>query len=100
MGYNTEFTGHINIEPALSAQEIEFIKNHSETRRMLRAKGAYYISTAGDFGQVREEDIINYNNRQSRSLAFGANGRAAMTACALNGMVGENFIKLPSGCNG
>lgn len=61
MGYTTEFLGQIEITPPLSQEEINFLEKFSETRRMNRHNGPYYVDNAGDFGQDREDDIIDYN---------------------------------------
>lgn len=61
MGYTTEFDGSVSIEPPLNEQEIAFLKVFSGTRRMNRKKGPYYAVDDGDYGQNREDDIINYN---------------------------------------
>ena len=61
MGYTTSFWGQITIEPALSEKEITFLKKFSETRRMLREKGEYFIGGTGMAGQGRDPDIIDFN---------------------------------------
>ena len=60
MGYTTYFDGSVTVEPPLSAQEVDFLNKFSESRRMDRKNGPYYIG-GGDFGQAREEDVIDYN---------------------------------------
>jgi len=60
MGYTTEFEGSVTVTPALNEQEVDFINRFSDSRRMLRTNGPYYIG-GGDFGQARENDIIDYN---------------------------------------
>lgn len=60
MGYTTDFTGSVTISPPLNAEEVAYLKKFNETRRMERTKGPYYCGE-GDFGQDREDDIINYN---------------------------------------
>lgn len=60
MGYTTEYSGTINIEPALNAQEIAYINKFIETRRMKRTKGPYYIGdNPYDMGGV---DVLDINN--------------------------------------
>ncbi len=61
MGYTTEFEGHVTISPPLSAEEVGYINKFSESRRMHRKKGPYYLGT-GPYGQDREADVINYNS--------------------------------------
>jgi len=60
MGYTTEFWGQIDVVPALNEKEIEYLTKFSETRRMLRKNGDYYLGK-GMCGQDHEEDIIDYN---------------------------------------
>jgi len=60
MGYTTEFEGSITIEPPLNGKEIEYLNKFSETRRMNRHNGPYYLGQ-GDFGMDSESDIINPN---------------------------------------
>lgn len=61
MGYHTEFFGHINVEPPLSPEEIEFLNKFNQTRRMLRKNGPYYVDNKGYAGQDPEPDIVDYN---------------------------------------
>ncbi len=61
MGYSTDFSGSINIEPPLDAQEIEFINKFSESRRMERTKGPYFVDGSGYHGQNADDDIVDYN---------------------------------------
>ncbi len=61
MGYTTEFSGSITVEPPLNAEEIAYLNNFAGTRRMHRRSGPYYCGT-GMCGQDLEDDIINYNN--------------------------------------
>lgn len=60
MGYTTDFHGSIKIEPALSQEEADFLNAFSGSRRMNRAQGPYHIGS-GDFGQDRDDDIVDYN---------------------------------------
>ncbi len=61
MGYTTEFTGSISIEPGLNQEEIDYLNKFAESRRMKRNFGPYYIGT-GEFGQDNEPDIADYNS--------------------------------------
>jgi len=67
MGYTTEFDGSLDITPALSNKQVEFINTLTNTRRMGRnveakygVEGEFYFGQ-GDSGQDREPNIINYN---------------------------------------
>lgn len=61
MGYSTEFDGFIEIHPPLNKQEVEYLKNFANTRRMEREKGPYYVDGTGYSGQGHDNDIKNYN---------------------------------------
>jgi hypothetical protein len=61
MGYTTEFSGKVEVSPPLNAEEIAFLNKFSETRRMHRANGPYFVDGGGLMGQAREVDIIDYN---------------------------------------
>ena len=61
MGYTTTFSGGIVIDPPLNKAEIDYLNKFSETRRMNRTSGPYFIDGSGDFGQGCDKDIIDYN---------------------------------------
>ena len=61
MGYTTDFDGEVGISPPLSEKEIKYINMFSDTRRMDRENGPYYVGGGGMCGQDHEEDIIDYN---------------------------------------
>jgi len=61
MGYTTEFSGYIEVDPPLNDGEIAYINKFAESRRMNRRNGPYYLGT-GDYGQDHEDDIIDYNS--------------------------------------
>lgn len=61
MGYTTEFSGQISVEPPLSAEEVEFLYKFANTRRMKRKKGPYYVDGLGFKGQDREVDVLDQN---------------------------------------
>lgn len=62
MGYTTDFSGSIAVDPPLNAQEIQFLRKFSETRRMDRTKGPYFVDGSGFMGQDHEADIASYNS--------------------------------------
>lgn len=62
MGYTTEFAGSIKVEPPLTQREMEFLKKFSETRRMKRKNGPYFVDGSGFYGQGADPDIISYND--------------------------------------
>jgi len=61
MGYTSDFTGYVTVEPPLNESEVAFLSKFSGTRRMHRDKGPYYVDNAGFAGQDREDDILDYN---------------------------------------
>lgn len=62
MGYTTEFMGGIDVVPALNEQEIEFLRVFSETRRMKRKEGPYYVDRDGNYGQdLDNPNVIDSN---------------------------------------
>lgn len=61
MGYTTDFTGKISIEPPLSVKEMQFINKFAETRRMDCTQGPYYVDRGGMCGQATDSNVINSN---------------------------------------
>ena len=59
MGYSTDFTGRIEIEPPLNEAERDYLHLFSATRHMHREKGPFFVD--GKFGHGSEEDVINCN---------------------------------------
>ena len=65
MGYTTDFSGQITVEPPFNEQEMEFLRKFSRTRRMNRTKGPYFVDGTGDFGQGADFDILDHNRPPS-----------------------------------
>lgn len=61
MGYTTYFDGEISIEPPLDAEEVAYLQKFSDTRRMDRKKGPYFVGGTGMFGQGNDPDILDSN---------------------------------------
>lgn len=61
MGYTTEFSGHVTIDPPLNREEVTFLTKFAQTRRMNRLNGPYFVDGSGDFGQGNDPDIVNFN---------------------------------------
>ena len=83
MGYTTDFIGSFKLSSVLTFDQVNYLRNFSETRRMSRhsnkllnvpdpirkavnlplgEEGEYYIGNKGDnFGQNHDESIIDYN---------------------------------------
>jgi hypothetical protein len=62
MGYTTNFGGSVTIEPPLNEDEISFLQDFNETRRMKRKNGPLFIDGSGNFGQNRLPDIEDFNS--------------------------------------
>lgn len=58
MGYTTEFYGAVEIYPPLNEKEKEFLQKFSDSRRMDRKNGPYYVEDSSFLGQ---SDIYDYN---------------------------------------
>ena len=61
MGYTTEFEGHVTVEPPLNEDEINFLNKFSDTRRMNRGNGPYFVDGTGYAGQGHDPDITDFN---------------------------------------
>jgi len=48
MGYSTDFSGSISIEPPLNDSEVEYLESFAETRHMVRKEGQYFIGDTED----------------------------------------------------
>lgn len=65
MGYTTDFIGHIDIDPALNQDEIEYLTAFSESRRFDRVEGPYAVpGNPAAENQAGRADIDN--DRYSR----------------------------------
>jgi hypothetical protein len=60
MGYTTEFDGFITIQPPLSEEERKYLLKFSDTRRMLRVNGPYFVGGSG-FKGGDDSDVLSYN---------------------------------------
>lgn len=72
MGYHTEFRGQFDFNKPLSDKMYSFLKLFNETRRMKRnlpdvfgIEGEFYVFGNGDYGQEREDSIVDYNKEPS-----------------------------------
>ena len=59
--YTTDFYGSVTVEPPLNQAEITYLRKFSDTRRMDRKRGPYFVEGSGLFGQGQDEDIRDYN---------------------------------------
>lgn len=60
MGYNTDFSGRVEVVPPLNAGEVAFLKAYARERHVDRVQGPYYVG-AGRSPSDRS-DIRGYNN--------------------------------------
>lgn len=67
MGYSTDFEGGIEIEPALNADEIAYLLKFSESRRMDRENGPYFVDGDGMCGQGDGPDEVYEHNHPHSS---------------------------------
>lgn len=62
MGYTTEFSGAVTIEPPLNEAEVSFLNDFRGTRRMKRSGGPYFVKGNGYAGQDDGPDVIQDHN--------------------------------------
>lgn len=96
MGYTTDFSGSISVEPPLSQEEIAFLTKFNETRRMARKKGPYYVDNAGFCGLEAEEDILDYNRPPSEQPSLWCQWRPTDDGCAIEWDGVEKFYESPT----
>lgn len=61
MGYTTYFTGEIEIDPLLNVEELNFLMQFAETRRVKRTQGPYYIEGTSRCGGGTKNGVIDGN---------------------------------------
>jgi hypothetical protein len=68
MGYTTEFRGSFELNKPLDEKTNDFLVKLSKTRRMARnlpkeygVEGEFYVDGSGEYGQDKEDNIIDYN---------------------------------------
>lgn len=61
MGYTTDFSGQVKVDPPLNAEEITFLTKFNKTRRMDRTHGPYFVDGSGFHGQDHDNDIVDFN---------------------------------------
>ena len=61
MGYTTEFTGSVTVEPPLNPAEIAYLRAFADSRRMSRERGPYFVNGDGFRGQSQDSDVKGYN---------------------------------------
>ena len=91
MGYTTYFSGDLSIEPPLNADEISFLNDLAETRRMDRTKGPLYVKGSGYMGQEKDDDITNYNSPHPDQPGLWLHWRPSSDGTSLEWDGGEKF---------
>lgn len=68
MGYTTDFSGTLKLNKQLTLDDKTFLEKLASTRRMARnvdpkygVEGEFYVESTDDFGQGRDDNIIDYN---------------------------------------
>jgi len=69
MGYSTDLFGSLKLNKQLSLDDKTYLEKFSSTRRMARnfpndeygVEGEFFVDGEGDFGQGKEDNIIDYN---------------------------------------
>lgn len=69
MGYTTDFEGSFSFDKPLDSETLSFLQKFNETRRMKRklskeygVEGEFYVDGTGEFGQGREDNVIDHNS--------------------------------------
>jgi hypothetical protein len=87
MGYTTDFIGHIDIEPALNQDEIEYLTAFSESRRYDRANGPYAVPgnpSAENQAGPADVDIDRYNRPGPGQPQLWCQWEPCWTGCCLS----------------
>lgn len=71
MGYTTEFDGTVSVEPPLNPSERAYLLKFSQTRRMDRSGGPYFVDGSGMMGQGDGPDTI-FDYKPPERRAAGA----------------------------
>lgn len=62
MGYTTEFFGEITVTPALNHDEIDYLRDFANSRRMHRTRGPLYAVPSNSWGQSGDtDDVLSFN---------------------------------------
>lgn len=61
MGYTTYFSGEVTVEPPLNQDEIAYLRDFNQSRRMDREEGPYHAVPGSDHGQTSTPGVRNYN---------------------------------------
>jgi hypothetical protein len=111
MGYTTDFTGHLNFDKPLTAEQVKYIQTFSRTRRMARdvkelrrlyngeyglngnygKEGEYFCKNDGDHGQTQDASIITYNHEPSTQPSLWCQWTVSDDGARLEWDGGEKF---------
>lgn len=61
MGYTTDFDGEVEVSPPLNEAEAAYLRKFSETRRMDRERGPFFVGGEGYRGQGESGDVRDNN---------------------------------------
>jgi hypothetical protein len=95
VGYHTEFSGSIGIEPALSQAEREYLMKFSGTRRMQRTRGPYFVDGTGAYGQDHEADVLNHNSPPDGQPELWCHWAPSADGKSIEWNGGEKFYSSP-----
>lgn len=62
MGYTTYFDGHVTLDPPLTPEQRDYINKFSNSRRMDRENGPYFVDGEGYCGQDHGPDEVYDHN--------------------------------------
>ena len=83
MGYPTDFIGHIDIEPALNADEIAYLTAFTESRRFTRPGGPYDVPGNPRAEQAGDFDPHLYNQPSQGQPGLWCAWEACWEGCCL-----------------
>lgn len=87
MGYTTDFSGQVKVDPPLNQAEIEYLKKFSYTRRMKRGNGPYFVDDTGSHGA----DVTDYNSPPAGQPGLWCQWRPTDDGSAIEWDEGEKF---------
>lgn len=65
MGYSTEFTGTVSVDPPLNGPEMAYLRKFAQSRRYQCSGGPYHVETDGDWNRHSGCTAINTNQEPS-----------------------------------
>ena len=95
MGYSTDFSGTIRVDPPLNREEAEYLRRFNRSRRMLRAEGPYFVDGPGDLGQDVTGTVIDADRPPQGQPSLWCPVRPVADGSALAWDGGEKAYDLP-----